>query len=198
MAFLNKTDLKDVFNGLSSIYLKKGALDGFSNVAFDMDLPVTVDTLQITASDPTLNRTKVHGLSADWTVSATPGEITFAATVPSVSEEIVKYFLGEANSVTANVTTDGGAVAYKGIAATLNNIKLTIGLGLLSEDKEKLILVKKLVAYAAPQYENGSTTPFAFKLTGTIEASDGNSTADDDIAFLTKVQSTDNAEEQDS
>lgn len=193
MAFLKKTDLKDVFNGLSSIYLKKGALTDFSSVSFDMDLPVTVDTLQISASDPTLNRTKVHGLSADWTVSSTPGEITFAATIPSVSKEIVKYFLGEANEVSASVTADGAAQTYKGIAATLNNVKLTIGLGLLSEDGEKLILVKKLVAYASPQYENGSTTPFAFKLTGTIEASDGDSTADDDIAFLTKSTGEDNA-----
>jgi hypothetical protein len=189
MAFLKKTDLKDVFNGLSSIYLKKGALTDFSSVTFDMDLPVTVDTLQISSSDPTLNRTKVHGLSADWTVSSTPGEITFAATIPSVSEELIKYFLGESNSVSASVTTTGDAQKFKGISATLNNVKLTVGLGLLSEDGEKLILVKKLIAYASPQYENGSSTPFAFKLTGTIEASDGDSTSDDDIAFLTKDNS---------
>ena len=47
---------------------------------------------------------------------------------------------------------------------------------------------KKLAVYATPNYENGSTTPFGFTLTGSIELEDsaGTAAADDNIAFLTK------------
>jgi hypothetical protein len=189
--FKTKNDLKDVFSGLSSIYVQKGGLTSFKDVTFDYDMPVTVDSLSISVSDPTLNRTKVHGLNADWTVTATPGELTFSATVPSISEELVKYFMGEANALdsVSVKTKDATGVTYKGISSTIKTLKIYMGLGLLSEDGEKLVLIKKLAVYATPLYENASTTPFGFKLTGTIEASDaaeGEGDEGDDIAFLTK------------
>jgi hypothetical protein len=192
-AFKTKNDLKDVFSGLSSIFVQKGGLTDFKNVTFDYDMPVTVDSLSISVSDPTLNRTKVHGLNADWTVTATPGELTFSATVPSISEELVKYFMGEANKLDAVAIKKAGAeesTSYTGFSATIKTLKIYMGLGLLSEDGEKLVLIKKMAVYATPLYENASTTPFGFKLTGTIEASDvatGEGEEGDDIAFLTKA-----------
>lgn len=185
MAMKSKQELKDVFSGLSSIMLVKGGITDFSNVTPDFDLPVTVDTLTLTQAEPTLNRTKVHGLQADWAVTSTAGDITFAATVPSVSKDLVQYFLGEANDVEA-ATING--VAFSGFSTTLNTKKLNAGFVLLSDDGEKCVVVKKMAIYARPLFENASTTPFGFALSGTIEIEDGSldNVSDDNIAFLTK------------
>lgn len=189
MAMKTKQELKDVFSGLSSIMLVKGGIADFASVEPDFDLPVTVDTLTLSQAEPTLNRTKVHGLQADWAVTSTAGDITFAATVPSMSEELVQYFLGESNKIESS-TVNG--VAYSGFSATLNSKKLNVGFALLSDDAEKCLLVKKMAIYARPLFENASTTPFAFALSGTIEIEDGaalSSASDDNIAFLTKKAS---------
>lgn len=188
MAMKSKIDLKDVFSGLSSILIVKGGISDFATVTPDFDLPVTVDTLTMSQDAPTLNRTKVHGLQADWAVTATPGDFNFSATVPSVHKDLVSYFLGEANDV---ATATIGEDEYEGISATLNSIKLNMGVVLLSEDKSHAVLMKKLAVYATPNYENGSTTPFGFTLTGSIELEDsaGTAAADDNIAFLKKKAS---------
>lgn len=185
MAMKTKLELKDVFSGLSSIMLVKGGITNFTAVTPDFDLPVTVDSLSLSQAEPTLNRTKVHGLQADWAVTSTAGDITFAATVPSISKDLVEYFLGEAHDV-ATAAVNG--IAFKGISATLNSKKLNAGIALLSEDGEKCVLVKKMAIYARPLFENASTTPFGFALSGTIEIEDGvfDGTTDDNIAFLTK------------
>ena len=185
MAMKTKQELKDVFSGLSSIMLVKGGIKNFATVSPDFDLPVTVDTLSLNQAEPTLNRTKVHGLDADWAVTSTAGDITFAATVPSISKDLVAYFLGESNDV-ATATVNG--VAYEGFSATLRSKKINVGFAFLSEDGDKCLLVKKMAIYARPLFENASTTPFGFALSGTIEIEDGtlDSSTDDNIAFLTK------------
>ena len=188
MAMKSKLELKDVFSGLSSIMVVKGGISDFATITPDFDLPVTVDSLSMTQDAPTLNHYKVHGLQSDWAVTATPGDFTFSATVPSVHADLVEYFLGESNDV-ATAAINGEE--YEGISATLNSVKLNMGIILLSEDKQKAVVVKKMAVYATPNYENGSTTPFAFTLTGSIEMEDsttGGST-DDNIAFLTKKAS---------
>ena len=78
MAMKSKQELKEVFSGLSSIMLVKGGITDFATVEPDFDLPVTVDSLNLSQAEPTLNRTKVHGLQADWAVTSTAGDITFA------------------------------------------------------------------------------------------------------------------------
>lgn len=184
----SKLELKDVFSGLSSIMVVKGGISDFATITPDFDLPVTVDSLSMTQDAPTLNHYKVHGLQSDWAVTATPGDFTFSATVPSVHSDLVEYFLGESNDV---ATSSINGEEYEGISATLNSVKLNMGIILLSEDKQKAVVVKKMAVYATPNYENGSTTPFAFTLTGSIEMEDSTTggATDDNIAFLTKKAS---------
>ena len=184
MALQTKNDLKDVFSGASSIFLKK---DGFSGVLaalnFDWDMPVTVDTLSFTQSEPTLNRVKVHGLQSDWAVTATPGEVTFGATVPTMHEDVSDWFLGGNTGSLAALPLNSGA-AFSGKSYAMKSTKLYASIGILSEDGSKLFVVKKIAIYATPVFENASATPFAFQLTGTIEASDDAN--QDDIMFLSK------------
>jgi hypothetical protein len=185
MPLLSKSDLKDVFSGISSIFLKKGGFNGaLTAMDFDWDMPVTVDSLSFTQSEPTLNRTKVHGLQADWAVTATPGEVTFSATVPTMDEEVADWFLGNSTASATNISLNSGSDTFSGKSYALKSTKLYAGVGILSEDGNKLFLIKKLAIYATPVFENASTTPFAFTLTGSIEASDD--ATQEDILLLEK------------
>lgn len=177
----SKQELKDVFMGLSSIMIVKNGITNFATVNPDFDLPVMIDSLSLTMGEPTINRVKVHGLQADWAVTSTPGDITFSATVPSTHKDLITLFLGTTTPI-ATATVNG--TKFEGVSAKLESIKVNLGFVLLSEDKEKCVVVKKMAIYARPLFENASTEPFGFALSGSIEIADGDS--GDNIAFLTK------------
>lgn len=181
MTMKSKTDLKDVFSGLSSILVKNGESADFSAFAPDYDMPVTVDTLSMTQEAPTLNHTKVHGLQADWAVTSTSGNFTFSATVPSVSTDLIGFFMGTTSTVATAKIND---VAYSGVSAAITTHKIVASLALLSEDASHCVAINRIALYATPQFENGSTAPFAFKLTGSIELTDN---TEDSVWFLKKT-----------
>lgn len=198
MAFKTKTELKDVFNGLSSLYFCKTAvdLDGASDaggnaisIDWDFDLPVTVDTLQISQDDPTINHYKVIGLQGDWTSSAEAGDFTVQFTVPTKAEDVIKLAFGETayKTITGATMTGGDAPAgagkkWEGSSVVVNMQKVTGTIGLLDENKENFMIITNIALYAKPLYENASTEPFAIQFSGSIETS-----GDANFAWLKRV-----------
>ena len=182
MAAKKKSELKDVFIGVSQVMLKTGGISDFASVVPEMEVPVTVDTLTLSMGEPTLNRVKVHGLQSDWAVTTTPGEFEFACTIPSTHKDLISYFFGEANEI-QSATVDG--VSYKGFSFSAKNVSRDFGLILVNEGEDKAVLFKKMTVTPSLAFENGSTTPIGINLTGTMVAAEG--TSDDDVAFLTKT-----------
>lgn len=182
MAAIKKSELKDVFIGLSQILVVKGGITDFTSVSPEMEIPVTVDTLTLSMGEATLNRVKVHGLQSDWAVTTTPGEFEFSCTIPSIHEDLIEYFFGEANAIAAS-TVNG--VSYKGFSMTAKNVSRDLGVILINEGEDKAVLFKKMTVTPSLAFENGSTTPLGINLTGTMVAAEGAS--DDDVAFLTKT-----------
>ena len=88
MAYTEKKNLKLVIDDLSMLLVQKTPIVVASGetpaitIAPDYELPVTVDTLQTTGGEPTINHYKVIGQDGDWTSSSTPGEWTVQFTVP--------------------------------------------------------------------------------------------------------------------
>lgn len=181
MAQKNKSQLKDVFIGISQVLLVKGGIADFKTVVPEYEVPVTVDTLTLSMGEPTLNRVKVHGLQSDWAVTTTPGEFEFACTIPSVHKDLISYFFGEANEITG-ATVDGKS--YNGFSFSAKNVSRDFGLILVNEGEDKAVLFKKMTVTPSLAFENGSTTPIGINLTGTMVAAEGAS--DDDVAFLNK------------
>lgn len=182
MAAIKKSELKDVFIGLSQVLVVKGGINDFSSVSPELELPVTVDTLTLSMGEATLNRVKVHGLQSDWAVTTTPGDFEFACTIPSIHEDLIEYFFGEANAI-ADSTVNG--VNYKGFSITAKNVSRDLGIVLINEGEDKAVLFKKMTVTPSLDFENGSTTPIGINLTGIMVAAEG--TSDDDVAFLTKA-----------
>lgn len=190
MAIKTKSELKSVFNGVSSLLYTGNDVDltsgTIADLAFDYDLPCTVDSLSISQDDPTINHYKVIGLQGDWTSSAEAGDVSVAFTVPTKHSDVLKLAFGTAayKAITSAVPKSGGGLSgtqWKGDAVRIDMHKVQGTIGLLDETNTNLMIIRGIALYAKPLYENASTEPFAIQFTGTIE-SDGNQ----NFAWLTK------------
>lgn len=188
MAMKKKQELKDVFNGLSSLLYQSAVVDLSSptvTITPEFDLPVTVDTLQITQDDPNINHYKVIGLDGDWTSSATLGDMSIQFTVPTKAKEVLTLAYG-ADAVkeitklsikTGDTEIDNGENGYAGVSVMLKKHKVTGTFVLVDEEKENLMVMTNVALWAKPLYDNPGTEPFAIQFTGTMEGAGSQSMA---------------------
>lgn len=178
MAYKSKIELKDVFNGANSLLYQSEIADlstGTFTLKPEYDLPVTVDTLQLSQDDPTINHYKVIGLDGDWTSSATLGDMTFQFTVPTKAKDVLVLAYGtdavkDITKGTVSGTSDSDIDGdYAGHAVILNKKKVTGTFAIVDEEKTNIMVIAGAAVWAKPLYENVSTEPFAIQFTGTIE-----------------------------
>lgn len=188
MATKTKQELKDVFNGLSSVLYTDEVVDlssGTPTITPKYDLPVTVDTLQLSQDDPTVNHYKVIGLDGDWTSSATLGDMTVQFTVPTKAKEVLQLAYGESavkditklTLTTGDAEVDNSANGYEGVSLMIGKKKVTGTFVLVDEEKKNLMVITNIALWAKPLYENPGTEPFAIQFTGTIECAGSQSLA---------------------
>ena len=188
MATKTKQELKDVFNGLSSVLYTDEVVDlssGTPTITTKYNLPVTVDTLQLSQDDPTVNHYKVIGLDGDWTSSATLGDMTVQFTVPTKAKEVLQLAYGESavkditklTITTDDAEVDNSANGYEGVSLMIGKKKVTGTLVLVDEEKKNLMVITNIALWAKPLYENPGTEPFAIQFTGTIEGAGSQSLA---------------------
>ena len=179
MAAKTKQELKVVFNDIADLYYQQAVVDfEQSTLTFapEFNLPVTVDTLQITQDDPTINHYKVIGLDADWTSSSTSGDVKIQLTVPTLDKEVMKIFYGadavkdvtKANMTTGDTELDV-VTGFEGHAWELKKKKITGTFFLVDSEKKSIVVITNLALYAKQLYDNPGTQPFAIQLTGSIE-----------------------------
>lgn len=188
MATKTKQELKDVFNGLSSVLYTDEVVDlssGTPTITTKYNLPVTVDTLQLSQDDPTVNHYKVIGLDGDWTSSATLGDMTVQFTVPTKAKEVLQLAYGESavkditklTITTDDAEVDNSANGYEGVSLMIGKKKVTGTFVLVDEEKKNLMVITNFALWAKPLYENPGTEPFAIQFTGTIEGAGSQSLA---------------------
>lgn len=183
-----KQELKDVFNGLSSLLYSSTIVDlskDNQTITPEYDLPVAVDTLQISQDDPTINHYKVIGLDGDWTSSATLGDMSIQFTVPTKAKDVLTLAYG-ADSVkditklsinTGDADIDNSTSGYEGVSIKLEKKKVTGTFVLVDEEKENLMVLTNIALWAKPLYDNPGTEPFAIQFTGTMEGAGSQSMA---------------------
>lgn len=188
MATKTKQELKDAFNGLSSVLYTDEVVDlssGTPTITPKYDLPVTVDTLQLSQDDPTVNHYKVIGLDGDWTSSATLGDMTVQFTVPTKAKEVLQLAYGESavkditklTLTTGDAEVDNSANGYEGVSLMIGKKKVTGTFVLVDEEKKNLMVITNIALWAKPLYENPGTEPFAIQFTGTIDGAGSQSLA---------------------
>lgn len=183
-----KQDLKDVFNGLSSLLYQSAIVDlsqATLSITPEYDLPVTVDTLQISQEDPTINHYKVIGLDGDWTSSATLGNMNIQFTVPTKAKDVLKLAYGEdaVKEITKLTITGTGDTdlddenGFSGTSIMLKKKKVTGTFVLVDEGQTNLMILTNVALWAKPLYDNPGTEPFAIQFTGTMEGAGSHSMA---------------------
>lgn len=188
MAMKTKQDLKDVFNGLSSLLYQSAIVDlsqATLSITPEYDLPVTVDTLQISQEDPTINHYKVIGLDGDWTSSATLGNMNIQFTVPTKAKDVLKLAYGEdaVKEITKLTITGTGDTdlddenGFSGTSIMLKKKKVTGTFVLVDEGQTNLMILTNVALWAKPLYDNPGTEPFAIQFTGTMEGAGSHSMA---------------------
>lgn len=168
-------ELKQIFNDPATILFSKtsydldsGTTESALTLAFDYKLPVTVDTLQVTQDDPTINHYKIIGLSGDWTTSATLGDVSIQMTIPNVAKEALQMCFGE-NNVKDIANLKIGDDTYTGHGIVMKKYKMSGTLAIVASDDENIMLVSGAALYAKLLYENPGTDPFAIQLNGGVE-----------------------------
>lgn len=174
--------LKEIFNDPATILFSKTVYDLTSGTAekpleltFDYKLPVTVDTLQVTQDDPTINHYKIIGLSGDWTTSATLGDVTIQMTIPNTCKEALQLCFGTDN-VKDIENVQIGDDKFKGHGVVLKKYKIGGTLAIVASDDVNIMLVVGTALYAKLLYENPGTDPFAIQINGGVEVDEAKPT----------------------
>lgn len=176
--------LKKIFNDPATILYSATAYDLTKDktLTFDYKLPVTVDTLQVTQDDPTINHYKIIGLSGDWASSATLGDVSIQMTIPNVSDDALKMCFGEENVKSLSAIKIGqDTYAGSGVIAKKHKIGGTVAV--VASNETDLMLISGTSLFAKFLYENPGTDPFAIQLNGGIEVDE----ARPSISWLTKT-----------
>lgn len=181
-----KSQLKDVFSGISSLWYQSTELDltdltGLKIVP-EYDMPVKVDTITLEQGDPTIDHYKVIGLPGDWVTSAEPGDIELGFRVPTNHTDVLKVAYGEDALKEITGATVNGA-SYSGTGLVLQQKKVDGTWVFVSEDKNKILVLTNTTLWAKPVIDSDAKGVFALDFNGSIE-SDG---SNPDILFLTKA-----------
>lgn len=176
--------LKQKFNDPGTILYSETVYDFTQEsltLAFDYKLPVTVDTLQVTQDDPTINHYKIIGLSGDWTTSADLGDVSIQLTIPNIVKEALQMCFGTDN-IKEITGVSIGTDTYSGHGVIMKKHKIGGTLGIVSSNETDIMLVTGSALYAKLLYENPGTDPFAIQVNGGIEVDEEKPS----IVWLTK------------
>ena len=166
--------------------LSKTTLD----ITPDLELPVEVDSLKATMSDPTVNHYKVMGLAGDWATTSELGDFSVEFVVPSKAKDLLASMfgsdaVGDLTKLTLKTTGDTDLDATSGFTGTaleLKKFKIQGTIIIVDETKTNLMVITNIALYATMQWDETGTKPVAFKFSGSIEGAGKKS-----IAWLSKA-----------
>ena len=186
-------ELKDIFVGPKTLLYAKAIADLSKTtleITPDLELPVEVDSLKATMSDPTVNHYKVMGLAGDWATTSELGDFSVEFVVPSKAKDLLASMfgsdaVGDLTKLTLKTTGDTDLDATSGFTGTaleLKKFKIQGTIIILDETKTNLMVITNIALYATMQWDETGTKPVAFKFSGSIEGAGKKS-----IAWLSKA-----------
>lgn len=185
-------ELKDIFVGPKTLLYAKAIADLSKTtleISPDLELPVEVDSLKATMTDPTVNHYKVMGLAGDWATTSELGDFSVEFVVPSKAKDLLASMfgsdaVGDLTKLTLKTTGDTDLDATSGFTGTaleLKKFKIQGTIIIVDETKTNLMVITNIALYATMQWDETGTKPVAFKFSGSIEGAGKKS-----IAWLSK------------
>lgn len=181
MAIKTKKEMQDyVFSGISAVYMVKGGIETSGGAATikDTDVveaPVSEDSgFNFNGGTPSISHFRVHGLSADWASTFTPGDGELTLEIPCHDDDVLNLVYGN-NGTETTLTlptgiTVGGKTSVKGEARSFEQKAVYLGLLVLNDTADHLLFIKKAKFIATPAFDGGDK-PYAITLTGALAAS---------------------------
>lgn len=193
MAMKKIEELKDIFVGPKTLLYAKAIADLSKTtleISPDLELPVEVDSLKATMTDPTVNHYKVMGLAGDWATTSELGDFSVEFVVPSKAKDLLASMfgsdaVGDLTKLTLKTTGDTDLDATSGFTGTaleLKKFKIQGTIIIVDETKTNLMVITNIALYATMQWDETGTKPVAFKFSGSIEGAGKKS-----IAWLSKA-----------
>lgn len=193
MAMKKIEELKDIFVGPKTLLYAKTIADLSKTtleITPDLELPVEVDSLKATMSDPTVNHYKVMGLAGDWATTSELGDFSVEFVVPSKAKDLLASMfgsdaVGDLTKLTLKTTGDTDldtTTGFTGTALELKKFKIQGTIIIVDETKTNLMVITNIALYATMQWDETGTKPVAFKFSGSIEGAGKKS-----IAWLSKA-----------
>lgn len=181
MAIKTKKQMQDsVFSGISAVYLVKGGIVTSAGAATikDTDVveaPVSEDSgFNFNGGTPSVSHFRVHGLTADWASTFTPGDGELTLEIPCEDDDVIDLLYANDGKETTLTLPDGitvgGKSSVKGEARSFEQKAVYLGVLVLNDTADKLLFIKKAKFIATPAFDGGEK-PYAITLTGALAAS---------------------------
>lgn len=189
---ITKTILTNAFMGMNTFRWKASSSKLIAAQDWDLEIPILRDSLTFTPEEPTINRAYIHGSSKPIGSTMQNGGMPLQFDIPSVDADTLGFVanLGSTAPASMTDTVDGASVTWVPLAngLKLGESKPISGMCMiLSEDKEKALVIKNLEGYARPIMDGISTTPVAFRVNLELSEVGDSSDTDGDIIFYSKT-----------
>jgi len=188
MAIKTLAEVKKLFNGVSSVRFAKTVQATLAAAAWDFELPIANDSLNITQAAGTLNPTKVFGLAGAWTITGQPGNITIDMFLPTIHDDLMGIFYTKNSTSlsTADETVGNVTGTFAGYGYFLTNEMLEGSAMIISENRQYALFLKHVQGYPSLVFDSPLDKPMGVNLS--LQIVGGNSEAD--IALLTWTPKT--------
>ena len=183
MAIKTMAQLKKIFKGVSSIRLATTVQASLATAAWDVELPVANDSLNISQADGTLNPLKVFGQAGAWTIVGETGDISLTMFIPSIHDDLMTIFYTKTTSSlsTADEAQAGVTGSFDGYGYFLTNEMIEGSAMIISEDRQNALFIRNVQGYPSLVFDSPLDTPAGVNLN--LQVAGGSTEAD--IAFLT-------------
>lgn len=160
-------DLQKLFNKLKNVYYSASSFDTPEAffTAGGMELPILSDGVTFNTGQPSITKIKLT-TGATWTSMADAGDSDISFQVATVADDINAIFLNKrtASPVTTGATTIAGNT-YKGDGYDLEPKKVSGSMLFVSEDRQCVVVMLNIEAYANLQVETAKPSYYTLQVT---------------------------------
>lgn len=165
----NVSNANGVFTGLNELHVVPGGFaDGFalpSGVTAPTEVPVAEESgFSYTGGTPSVERYRIHGLSAPWASKMTPGDAETNLFIPQVTKELLQLFGFNCSDATINSLLNK---KWSGVKFAETAHEVVLGLAAINRTVDQLFAIKKTKFLASIVFDDvNSAKPVGISLTG--------------------------------
>ena len=163
----NVSNATGVFTGISELHVVKGGFaDGFTlgDGASLVEIPVAEDGgFSYNGGTPSVERYRIHGMSAPWTSKMTPGDAEVNLFVPQVTSALLTLFGFTASAASASLLSKN----WSGVKFSETQKEVHLGVAAINRTADQLFGIKKIKVLASIIFDDAnSAKPIGIQLTG--------------------------------